>query len=109
MHRNVFVVAGCSLYLEHFNIVVNDRYWLDRNLFAHSSRVLVVTEFIVSVVSGTQCIGSVCGTYAVFSWFLKCLESVSVSLPVSVSRWLQVFRNHSLLGDGYKRPSVTIY
>ena len=37
------------------------------------------------------------------------LESVSVSVSVSVSGWLQeVFRNYSPLGNGYRRPSVTI-
>ena len=42
-------------------------------------------------------------------WFLKPLESVSVSVSVSVSRWLQkVFRNHSPLENCYRRPSVTI-
>ena len=44
-----------------------------------------------------------------YFWFLKCLESVSVSVSVSISRWLQkVFCNHSLPGNGYGRPSVTI-
>ena len=39
----------------------------------------------------------------------KRLESVSVSVSVSISGWLQkVFRNHTLLENCYGRPSVTI-
>ena len=40
----------------------------------------------------------------------KRLESVSVSISISGFRWLRkVFHNHSLLENGYGRPSVTIY
>ena len=41
-------------------------------------------------------------------WFLERVESVSLSLSVSVSGWLQVFHNRSLPMDGYGRPSVTV-
>ena len=57
MHRNVFVVARCSLYLNILTLWSMIGHWLDRNLFACNSRVLVVTELVVS---GTQCSDYLC-------------------------------------------------
>ena len=45
-----------------------------------------------------------------FVWCVKIrLQSVSVSVSVSIIGWLQkVFPNHPSCTDGYRRPSVTI-